>query len=461
MASLRAGAAAAVAALNAVRWQRSARLPDRCDDKQPAVDGGIVVVGGGVMGLSAAWSLSRGGHRVTLIDAEHSLRGSWGESRIARVSYADSLYVRLARRSYELYDELAKKSDRPIMYKTGCLDISTKGNANSSALAKTYKLLGQEHEVLTRAEVARRWPALRLPETYTEDSVFCPEGDAVQADVVLEELSARLEAPEVENATLIHEAVAHIDRKRKTIVTEAGTEVCYTKLVLATGIWTNALLQVMDLPLLPLVVSVEQTMNFLCAPGTEDMHSVSGMPVIVEGQAPPKPDMKRSGFYIVPHMPGGVDGFKIGLHRQGALLDTPEFPILKGSREACAEYFTAAAARGDDTWRDTWPDEEDAHVKSAIKAFLSETMPNVLGDRACALYCRCPYDCHLYADEDFIVGVHPLDADLIVMCGFAGEGFKFGPAIGEFAACLALGKEPCIPEAVERLRIGRKSYLDK
>ena len=41
--------------------------------------------------------------------------------------------------------------------------------------------------------------------------------------------------------------------------------------------------------------------------------------------------------------------------------------------------------------------------------------------------------------QDFVVGVHPADPDVIVVGGFAGEGFKFGPAIGEMAACLVTG----------------------
>ena len=41
------------------------------------------------------------------------------------------------------------------------------------------------------------------------------------------------------------------------------------------------------------------------------------------------------------------------------------------------------------------------------------------------------------------------------VCGFAGEGFKFGPAIGEMAACLVLGKAFAVPESVHRFRLNR------
>ena len=53
--------------------------------------------------------------QVTLVDAGYSEKGSWGETRIARVSYVDPVLLRLARRSYELYAELAEISGEKLM----------------------------------------------------------------------------------------------------------------------------------------------------------------------------------------------------------------------------------------------------------------------------------------------------------------------------------------------------------
>ncbi len=54
--------------------------------------------------------------QVTLVDAGYSEKGSWGETRIARVSYVDPVLLRLARRSYELYAELAEISGEKLMW---------------------------------------------------------------------------------------------------------------------------------------------------------------------------------------------------------------------------------------------------------------------------------------------------------------------------------------------------------
>ena len=44
--------------------------------------------------------------------------------------------------------------------------------------------------------------------------------------------------------------------------------------------------------------------------------------------------------------------------------------------------------------------------------FLSQL--STLSEDKSELTMRCPYDQHLYADEDFIVGCHPDDPDIVV-----------------------------------------------
>ena len=55
----------------------------------------VVVVGGGVMGLASAYALARKGKSVTLVDANHAVRGSWGSSRASHLSMEDELLLRM------------------------------------------------------------------------------------------------------------------------------------------------------------------------------------------------------------------------------------------------------------------------------------------------------------------------------------------------------------------------------
>ena len=95
--------------------------------------------------------------QVVVCDGGHAEKGSWGESRIARVSYADDVLVKLARRSYELYGELSKVSAEPLMYKTGCLDVGFK--RESAFLACMERCFGMSARSNTQVVVGRRQAA--------------------------------------------------------------------------------------------------------------------------------------------------------------------------------------------------------------------------------------------------------------------------------------------------------------
>lgn len=432
-------------------WRRAKKPQSRCEDGDP-----VVVLGGGVMGLSTAWSLARSGVKVTLLDAGHAEKGSWGESRIARVSYADPMLVRLARRSYELYDALAKESGEELMYTTGCLDVGFTRESLDS-LAETYEELGQSYERLTHRQVAQRWPMLQLSKEYVEASVFCPNGDAVLASVVLDTLKEQL--IRLALAQYMEQAVLEIDRNKKTVTLEDGRSIKYSKLVVAAGIWTNHVLKAMDLALLPLVTSIEQQTYYATPEGSE-MYSSGRLPVIIEHNPAPEPQMKRRGGYMIPHLPDGVDGVKFGMHRQGPLMDHKDFPVPPGSTAAVDKIFAASATRGKgELWVQRWPEEEDRHLRQETDAFARRVLPSLRTAKAAELTMRCPYDQQLYSDEDFVVGLHPKDPNLLVVCGFAGEGFKFGPAIGELAACLVTGRPFAVPESLQRFRLDRPCHV--
>ncbi|CAE7419704.1 PIPOX [Symbiodinium sp. CCMP2592] len=428
------------------RWSQCEQSPPR-----------VVVIGAGVMGLSTAWSLARSGAQVAICDGGHAEKGSWGESRIARVSYADDVLVKLARRSYELYGELGNTSAEPLMRKTGCLDVGFK-RESLDKLAQTYDRLAQPYQRLSHHEVRQRWPMLQLSSEYVEASVYCPLGDAVCAGVVLEALKDQI-LRHGGPAALVDDPVVQIDRQGKTVTTADGAVIPYSKLVIATGIWTNRTLQKMSLPLLPLVTSIEQQTYYSTPPGMEDLYSSSHLPVIIEHNPPPQPQMKRRGGYMIPHLSNGVDGVKFGMHRQGPLLDNEDFPMAPGSTAASAKHFSCSATRGNDVWCSRWPEEEDAHLRAETDAFCKRILPGLDPSAPPALTMRCPYDQQLYADEDFVVGVHPADPDVIIVGGFAGEGFKFGPAIGEMAACLVTGESFKVPESYHRFRLNRKTLI--
>ena len=86
---------AAVASLMLLQRSETKANAQQQQQQQQQQQHKVVIIGGGVMGASTAWSLTgRTGSNnthVTLIDANHPIRGSWHESRIIRAAYEDKM----------------------------------------------------------------------------------------------------------------------------------------------------------------------------------------------------------------------------------------------------------------------------------------------------------------------------------------------------------------------------------
>lgn len=88
------------------------------------VDAGLLVIGGGVVGLSTAWAAARAGHRVVVFDPRPLLNdhnASNDESKVFRHAYGPNTpeYLELARRAGTLWRELEAESGRRILHQSG------------------------------------------------------------------------------------------------------------------------------------------------------------------------------------------------------------------------------------------------------------------------------------------------------------------------------------------------------
>lgn len=82
----------------------------------------VVVIGAGVVGLAAAFELSRAGHSVTVLSADVAgARQSAGLSRIFRLAHADGQLTEAAARSLALWREWEELSGRRLLDRTGLL----------------------------------------------------------------------------------------------------------------------------------------------------------------------------------------------------------------------------------------------------------------------------------------------------------------------------------------------------
>jgi sarcosine oxidase len=359
----------------------------------------VIVVGVGAMGSSAAYQLTRRGLRVLGIEQftpAHALGSSHGDTRIVRQAYFEKPdYVPLLKRSYELWDELSAAFGEQLFVRCGALMI---GRPDSPIVAGTLKSARQwalPHEVLSAAEVRRRFPAFAVP----EDQIAVFEANAGYA---------RAEAAVLANIELALDAGAEFwfDTEVDSVelgpagvhLQAGGEEVVAARVVLSTGAWAHRLANVDRYPF----GVTRQTVHWYEPTATPADFEADRFPVYV-WDWPVPPDSPPAEIYGFPHQAGDA-GVKVGLYHDGCATD---------------------------------PDLVDRTVTEAdaarLEAVVRQALPSLAGRWLSGVAC-------LYAgvpDDDFVLGLHPGASGRVVLAvGFSGHGFKFLPVVGEIVADL-------------------------
>ena len=145
----------------------------------------LVVVGGGLMGLSTAWAAAKRGKRVTLVDPrplvnEHN--ASNDESKVFRLAYgAQRSYVALARRALAGWRALEDESGRVLLHRTGLLLFGPPGGFWQQS-ARTLLEMGEEVRV-------QKGPIPGFRDV--EEAVVDPQGGWLDARACLRALEER------------------------------------------------------------------------------------------------------------------------------------------------------------------------------------------------------------------------------------------------------------------------------
>lgn len=362
-----------------------------------ATDYDVIVVGGGVMGTSAArWLVARGRDTLLLerFTLGHARGSSGGPTRIFRLTYEDPLYVRMARRSLDEWRALEAEAGERLLLTTAGLDIGLAGRTSAEALDAA----GEAFEYLQPEAVVERWPAIRLePGTEAfvqEDGGVCMAERTVraQARVATEAGASILEETAVERIEATGTGAA--------VHTEGATYRAPVVVVTA-GPWAGGLLRGVGIDL-PLVPSFEQVTYFA-------LDEPTPLPTVIDWDVdPPRTP------YTVPN-PEEPGHFKIALHMSGPPVDAdarsfdPDpVRMSKVTEYAGRRYGPHRAHGGTDT----------------------------------CLYTNTP-------DEDFVLDRR---GPVVIGSPCSGHGFKFAPLMGRILADLATA-QPAPP--IERFLSGR------
>ena len=145
-----------------------------------------IVVGAGLLGLSAAWALSRRQWRVTVLEAAdamgHDRSGSKGDARIFRLGYPEPVYVDMAVRARALWHDLEAASGRRLLHGRG--QVTFGDEVALDAIAAALAAAGAPSERLAPGEAARRFPAIAVHGSV----LFEPDSCVLAADQCLRAL---------------------------------------------------------------------------------------------------------------------------------------------------------------------------------------------------------------------------------------------------------------------------------
>lgn len=365
----------------------------------------VVVVGGGIFGVTAAIELARRGARVRLLDpgpVPHPDASSTDISKLVRADYgADGLYAGFMLDAFPRWrawnEELVERGAAPLFHETGMLVLARDPMQRGGFEFESRELLrarGAPIETLAATDVARRFPAWAErahPEAYFNPMAGWAESGAVVASLAERARSAGVQILE---GVRVRPLAATLDRV-PSIETEAGDRVEADAFVVAAGAHTPLVLPELADRMKPIAQSI---LHF--APADPELFSP---PRFVPWAA----DIARTGWYGFPSHPRAAGVVKVARHGDGEERDP------RGARVV--------------------PDD----VEPRFRAFLAECMP-ALADAPVVARRVCFYSDTF--DGDFFIDRHPRWSNVTVASGGSGHAFKFAPLLGGWIADAALGE---------------------
>lgn len=141
----------------------------------------VIIIGGGVAGLSTAMQLAKRGSKVVVIERERLANGSTGRAAGLLGQLRGNIeHTRMLIDGLDVVKQLEKDADVEIFVQTGSLRIAeTAERAEEiSSLVTMGKSIGFDIEHMSRDEVARRMPYMRTDDLV--DACYCPTDGHLQ-----------------------------------------------------------------------------------------------------------------------------------------------------------------------------------------------------------------------------------------------------------------------------------------
>lgn len=357
----------------------------------------VVVVGAGAFGGWTALHLLRRGARVTLIDSwgpGNSRASSGDETRVIRATYGPRrIYTEMTARALVLWREYDRQWGRNLFRPIGVLWFASANDAWEKAALPHLKDAGLAFEELASAQLARRYPQINCEDVRW--AILEKNAGYLMARLSCESVLQGFLAQggEYRQQAVAPGAVA--GDQMLGVALSDGTTLRAEAYVFACGPWLGKLF--------PDVIGdrvqpTRQEVFYFGTPPGDTRFTDEALPVWA--------DWSRGFIYGIPG--NRWRGFKLADDRRG-----PPFDPTSGERLVTSEGLRSA------------------------REYLAFRFP-ALKDAPLLESRVCQYENS--PDQHFIVDRHPAAANVWLVGGGSGHGFKVGPALGEIVAAAALGE---------------------
>ncbi len=354
----------------------------------------VLVIGGGVIGLSTAWALARAGHEPLLFEAgplPNPGGASHDQHRLIRSLYgAERGYARMVGDAYAAWDRLWADLGRQHYVEAGALGISLQSPERVddplAASLATLRDLELEHELLDAAQLAELCPYFQVPERAW--GLLSRPGGVLLADKIVGHLAGWLRRAGVD---LFPETRAiDIDPEAGAVRLADGQIALGDAIVVAAGAWTGKL-----------------------------------VPALADRQTPQR---QFVAFLAPPEAQAAAWAAAPAIVQLPTALDSYCCPPVQGTR---LKLGAVAARRASD------PDalaEGSYEEAEALLAPFREILTDGADYRVVG-YKACPYA----VSHDAERFLSHREGCLTAVAGCTGHMFKFGALMGEQLAAAATG----------------------
>ncbi len=208
------------------------------------MDARLAVIGLGSIGSMALWQASRLSDSVVGFETAtpaHGRSAVGGDTRLFRMIYLGRPeYYPIIERSRGLWAELeAETGQQDILTPTGGLSIGTANGSYINSLLEATRVTGAEHHVLSREEMAERYPQHNLRPD--DCAVYDPHAGVLRTDRAV---SAAVAAAEANGATVLQNTpVDSITESEDGVVVTSGDRTwTFEKVIVASGGWSRRLM---------------------------------------------------------------------------------------------------------------------------------------------------------------------------------------------------------------------------